>query len=203
MKLFKKLGILLLITSLILLAACKNSEESSSSSEDTNNATDTNTSESQDISVNGPEKVGDVYEIDGGTAKVMAISNKETTVKTGPIQFTVKKVIAAVANEQLPFIDVQIESENTSDEVVRFRPSLAQLATSTGVQIDEPSLLESDELLDEYVGKVNDSGSIIYVFDNEEDIKDLDSIRLRISAPFSEDIKALGDKLDLKINLVH
>ncbi|MFP9035868.1 hypothetical protein, partial [Enterococcus faecalis] len=81
-------------------------------------------------------------------------------MKTGPIQFTVKKVIAAVANEQLPFIDVQIESENTSDEVVRFRPSLAQLATSTGVQIDEPSLLESDRLLDEYVGKVNDSGSI-------------------------------------------
>ncbi|KIU10235.1 hypothetical protein SC09_Contig26orf00002 [Bacillus subtilis] len=119
------------------------------------------------------------------------------------MQFTVKKVIAAVANEQLPFIDVQIESENTSDEVVSFRPSLAQLATSTGVQIDEPSLLESDELIDEYVGKVNDSGSIIYVFDNEEDIKDLDSIRLRISAPFSEDIKALGDKLDLKINLEH
>ncbi|MEC2134641.1 hypothetical protein [Bacillus subtilis] len=204
MKLFKKLGILLLITSLILLAACKNSEESSSSSEDTiNNATDTNTSESQDISVNGPEKVGDVYEIDGGTAKVIAISNKETTVKTGPMQFTVKKVIAAVANEQLPFIDVQIESENTSDEVVRFRPSLAQLATSTGVQIDEPSLLESDRLIDEYVGKVNDSGSIIYVFDNEEDIKDLDSIRLRISAPFSEDLKNLGDKLDLKINLEH
>lgn len=201
---FKKLGILLLITSLILLAACKNSEESSSSSEDTiNNATDTNTSESQDISVNGPEKVGDVYEIDGGTAKVIAISNKETTVKTGPMQFTVKKVIAAVANEQLPFIDVQIESENTSDEVVRFRPSLAQLATSTGVQIDEPSLLESDRLIDEYVGKVNDSGSIIYVFDNEEDIKDLDSIRLRISAPFSEDLKNLGDKLDLKINLEH
>lgn len=79
---FKKLGTLLLITSLLLLAACKNSEESSSSSEDTNNATDTNTPESQDISVNGPEKVGDVYEIDGGTAKVMAISNKETTVKT-------------------------------------------------------------------------------------------------------------------------
>lgn len=197
------MGTLLLITSLILLAACKNSEESSTSSEDTNSATDTNTSESQDISTNGPEKVGDVYEIDGGTARATAISNKETTAKTGPMQFTVKKVTAAVANEQIPFIEVQIESENTSDEVVRFRPSQAQLATSTGVQVDEPSLMESDRLLGEYVGKVNDSGSLIYVFDNEEDIKDLDSIRLRISAPFSEDIKALGDKLDLKINLEH
>lgn len=60
-------------------------------------------------------------------------------------------------------------------------------------------MLESDRLLDEYVGKVNDSGSIIYVFDNEEDIKDLESIRLRISSPFNEDLKNLGDKLDLKL----
>lgn len=200
---FKKLGTLLLITSLILLAACKNSEESSTSSEDTNSATDTNASESQDISVNGPEKVGDVYEIDGGTAKVMAISNKETTAKTGPMQLTVKQVIAAVANEQTPFIEVQLETKNTSDKVVYFGPDNAKLATSTGVQINEPSSDESDDFLGEYVGKVNDSGSIFYIFDNEEDIKDLDSIRLRTSAPSDEDANALGDDLDLKINLVH
>ncbi|MEC1652011.1 hypothetical protein P9D74_13825 [Bacillus vallismortis] len=200
---FKKLGTLLLITSLILLAACKNSEESSTSPEDTNNATDNNTSESQDISTNGPEKVGDVYEIDGGTAKVMAISNKEATAKTGPMQVTVKKVIAAVANEQTPFVEVQLEAENTSDKVVYFGPDDAKLATSTGVQVNEPSSDESDKFLGEYVGKVNDSGSVFYIFENEEDIKDLDSIRLRISLPVDEDANALGDDLDLKINLEH
>lgn len=200
---FKKLGTLLLITSLILLAACKNSEESSSSSEDTNNATNTNTSESQDISTNGPEKVGDVYEIESGTAKVMAISNKEATAKTGPMQVTVKKVIAAVTNEQTPFIEVQLEAENTSDKVVYFGLDDAKLATSTGVQIDEPSTNENEKFLGEYVGKVNDSGSVFYIFENEEDIKDLDSIRLRISLPVDEDANALGDDLDLKINLEH
>ncbi|MCY7823322.1 hypothetical protein P8845_19605 [Bacillus spizizenii] len=200
---FKKLGTLLLITSLILLAACKNSEESSTSSEDTNNATDTNTSESQDISTNGPEKVGDVYEIESGTAKVMAISNKEVTAKTGPMQVTVKKVIAAVANEQTPYIEVQLEAENTSDKVVYFGLDDAKLATSTGVQINEASTVENEDFLGEYVGKVNDSGSVFYIFENEEDIKDLDSIRLRFNLPVDEDAHALDDDLDLKINLEH
>ncbi|MED1174388.1 hypothetical protein ABE094_20680 [Bacillus inaquosorum] len=200
---FKKLGTLLLITSLILLAACKNSEESSTSSEGTNSVTDTNASESQDISVNGPEKVGDIYEIDGGTAKVMAISNKETTGKTGPMQVTVKKVIAAVANEQTPFIEVQLEAENTSDKVVYFGLDDAKLAKSTGVQVNEPSPDESDKFLGEYVGKVNDNGSVFYTFENEEDIKGLDSIRLKIALPVDEDANALGDDLDLKINLEH
>lgn len=53
------------------------------------------------------------------------------------------------------------------------------------------------------MGKVNDSGSVFYIFENEEDIKDLDSIRLRFALPVDEDTNALGDNLDLKINLEH
>ncbi|AHK47790.1 hypothetical protein [Bacillus velezensis] len=201
---FKRLGTLLLIASLVLLTACKNSEESSSSSSGNKSSVpDNSSSESQDISENGPNEVGDVYEIDGGTAKVTAISNKETTAKSGPIQLTVKRVIAAVANEKTPFIELELEAKNTSDGVVNFTPDSMKLATSTGVQVEEPSLDESDDLLGEYIGKVKDSGSVFYIFQNEEDIENLDSIRLRVASPSDENATALGDKMDIKINLEH
>ncbi|MED2945467.1 hypothetical protein P4282_23970 [Bacillus swezeyi] len=208
----KKLGTLFLITSLILLAtACQDTEKSSASSEENTNATSADSSEKndkanreskEDISEE-PIKIGDTYEIEGGTAKLKAITNKETTLTAGPMKLKIKGVIAGVANEQIPFIQVDLDVKNTSKDVIEFYPD-GILATSTGVQINQPSSEESDDILGTYVGKVNSKGSIFYVLDNKEDLENLKWIRLLIIAPRnSKTNELLSDDIDLKINLEH
>ncbi|MEC0935464.1 hypothetical protein [Bacillus atrophaeus] len=201
---FKKLGAIFAVASLILLlTACKNSDESSAyNEEDKDNEASTTTNANEDIDAAG-DKVGDTYEIDGGTAKVLAINKKETTAMAGPMEVTIKKVRAAIANDQVPFIELEIETKNTSDDVIQFYPE-GKLATSTGVQIDRPSSDESDDLLGTYVGEVNSSGSVFYILDNKEDLENLDWIRLLIVGPRNDKTAALvAEDLDLKIELQH
>ncbi|MED2976633.1 hypothetical protein P4284_07925 [Bacillus swezeyi] len=207
----KKLGILFLITSLILLAtACQDTEKSPTSSDentdarsaDSNEKSDKAKESKKDISI-APNKIGDTYEIEGGTAKLMAFTNKETTKTAGPMKLKIKGVIAGIANEQVPYIEIELDVKNTSDDVIEFYPD-GKLATSTGVQINQPSSEESDKILGTYIGKVNSKGSIFYILDNKEDLENLKWIRLLIIGPRnSKTNKLLTDDIDLKINLEH
>lgn len=205
----KKCGAFLVIASIMLLfTACKSSEESSAGSNNDKNTESAPTvnikeeSESSDEMTNG-DNVGDTFEIDGGTAKVMAINTDPITKKVGPMELTINKVTAAIANDKTPYIEVDVDVKNTSEDVVEFYPD-GKLATSTGVQLEQPSPEESDDLPGTYIGKVHKSGSLFYILNDKKDLENLDWVRLLIIGPRNDKTeKLMADDLDLKINLRH
>ncbi|OWP58564.1 hypothetical protein ETZ92_019125 [Bacillus velezensis] len=206
----KKCGAFLIIASIMLLfTACKSSEESSAGSNNDKNTESTPTvnmkeeSESSEDEMTNGDNVGDTFEIDGGTAKVMAINTDPIKKKVGPIELTINKVTAAIANDKTPYIEVDVDIKNTSEDIVEFYPD-GKLATSTGIQLEQPSPEESDDLPGTYIGKVHKSGSLFYILNDKKDLENLDWIRLLIIGPRNDKTeKLMADDLDLKINLRH
>lgn len=101
--------------------------------------------------------------------------------------------------DQLKYIQVDLQVENTSDDNITFYASQAIMTTSTGEQL-EPDMLMSDHIDGEYFGEVNKSGTSIYILENSV-AEDVDSIRLIFSAASDENFEDVGEEIDIEVEL--
>src|SRR5699024_5124170 len=101
--------------------------------------------------------------------------------------------------DQLEYIQVNLQVENTSDDNITFYASQAIMTTSTGEQL-EPDMLMSDHIDGEYFGEVNKSATSIYILENSV-AEDVDSIRLIFSAATDENFEDVGEEIDIEVEL--
>lgn len=127
--------------------------------------------------------------------KEVQISDVKLETDETASTFDVKKgdeVVAIVFN---------VEIENTTDKDVSFYTDQAKLITNTKQQVDT-SMILSDDVGGDLLGKVKKEGNIVYILKNDK-AKDLKTLELRIDAPVdAKTFDSLGDsvELNLKVN---
>ncbi|GGP07919.1 DUF4352 domain-containing protein [Oceanobacillus neutriphilus] len=220
----KKL-LFLLVGMMLFLAACGDDNNDSSAetstedegtteaSEESNNEEDSGESEepaTEEDEENTEPQVGDVVTNEGGESTLVSKIDEIGTFESGPIELTINKVngvsmsvsedyVDTFGTDQLEYIQVDMEVENTSDDNVDFYASQAILTTSTGEQL-EPDFLMSDHIDGEFFGNVNKSGSSYYVLENSK-AEDVESVRLIFSGTNDENYETIGEDIDVEIDL--
>lgn len=222
----KRFLLILGVLMLTVLAACGDSSdklgEESEKEAKTENVSNDETEEAEDIDEDEGETmtadeneteeadVGDKVTSEAGEATLVSRTDDIGTFESGPIKLTIEKangVSMAVDDDyydffetdQLEYIQVDLEVENTSEDNVTFYASQAIMTTSTGEQL-EPDMLMSDHIDGEYYGEVNKSGSSFY-FLEKSDAEDVESIRLMFSAASDESFEDLGEDIDIEVEL--
>ncbi|GEN89233.1 DUF4352 domain-containing protein [Oceanobacillus sojae] len=218
----KKL-LFLLVGMMLFLAACSDDSKDSSagtstedggtaeaSAEEENNSEENEESATEENDENTESEVGDVVTNEGGESTLVSKTDNIGTFESGPIELTINKVngvsmavnedyVDAFETDQLEYIQVDMEVENTSDDNVDFYASQAILTTSTGEQL-EPDFLMSDHIDGEFFGNVNKSGSSYYVLENSK-AEDVESVRLIFSGTSDENFETIGEDIDVEIDL--
>lgn len=215
----KKILFLFLALSLFLVAcgddnAKKETDnnEASAADESSEGATEEKDSEKMTSEENESKDaaVGDVVTNEAGEAKLVSRTDDVGTFESGPIKLTIDKangVSMAVSDEyielfeteQLEYIQLDMNVENTSDENITFYASQAIITTSTGEQL-ESDMVMSDHIDGEYIGAVKKSGSSFFMLENSK-VEDVESIRVIFSAATDENYEDVGEEIDIEIDL--
>ncbi|MFL1471511.1 DUF4352 domain-containing protein [Paraclostridium bifermentans] len=126
--------------------------------------------------------------------KEVQISDVKLETDEAASTFDVKKgdeVVAIVFN---------VEIENTTDKDVSFYTDQAKLITNTKQQVDT-SMILSDDVGGDLLGKVKKEGNIVYILKNDK-AKDLKTLELRIDAPIdAKTFESLGDSIELNLKV--
>lgn len=201
----------------LFLAACGGEAEESGSEADASETATEETSASESTETmteeeneNKEASVGDTIKNESGETTLVSRTDDVGTFETGPIVLNIKKVNGASAkfnsetaeilgSENVEYIQVDVEVENTSEENVTFYPSQATLTTSTGEQL-EPDMLMSEHIDGEFIGAVKKSGTNIYILENSK-AEDVESVRLIYSAPVDENYEDIGEEIDTEVTL--
>lgn len=219
----KKFFILFFMMMILPLAACGDNEsdsgeaagsegqnteqQSEDSSEIEDNEGGTMTQEENEVT---DAQVGDTVTSEAGDVTLVSRTDDVGTFESGPINLTIEKVNGASADltgeiadmmetEELEYIQVDMNVENTSEDTISFYASQATLTTNTGDQL-EPDMLMSDHIAGEFIGEVNKSGTSFYMLENSK-AEDVESVRLIYNAASNENFEDIGDEIDIEVEL--
>ncbi|SDO18118.1 DUF4352 domain-containing protein [Alkalicoccus daliensis] len=192
--------------------AAENTEETNMETEETENNSEAEGNEeeaAEEIAEDGWEtEVGETIENEGGTFTLHARQDEIDTVETGPVVMEITQVNAAsgelapdlaemMETEELDYIQMDVEVENTADEDITFYASQATISTSTGEQLEQDLWL-SDHIDGELMAGTSHSGSFFFVLENSQ-AEEVESLRAVWSAPHDEDWEDLGEEVDIEI----
>ncbi len=177
--------------------------------EDSNTADDGETM-TQEENKETEAQVGDTVTSDNGEQTLVSRTDDVGTFESGPINLTIEKVNGVSANlkgdlaeimetDQLEYIQVDMNVENTSEETVSFYASQATMTTNTGEQL-EPDMLMSEHIDGEFIGQVNKSGTSFYILENSK-AENVESIRLIFSAASNDNFEDIGEEIDIEVDL--
>ncbi len=210
----KKTTIAILLSTLLLLMAC--GDDNSSTDVESNDQT--NEDNTEEVIEKDPDKTDEDYETqvgdstanDGGTFTLHARQDEIDTIKTGPIVMEIEQLNTAsgeltgdlaefMESDHIEYVQMDLIVENTSDEDITFYSSQAEIATSTGEQL-EPDMWMSDHIEGDLMSGTRHSGSLFFILENSN-AEDIESIRIKWSAPHNEDWEDVGEAVDIDINL--
>lgn len=188
----------------------ENIEEDNEAMEEVNEELDANEEEAVDeIAEDGWEtQVGETVENEGGIFILRSRQDDIDTVETGPVVMEIPQVNASsgelspdlaemMETEDLEYIQMDVEVENTSDEDITFYVNQVTVSTNTGEQL-EADFWMSDYIDSEMMAGTSHSGSFFFILENSN-AEDIESIRAVWSAPINEDWDELGEEVDIDI----
>lgn len=156
------------------------------------------------------QKVGDVFETDGGKFEVIKKTDIDEAEESGPFKIRVNYIsllgleptkemasfIKANENDSTNLIAVHVTVENTSDDTLSIYPDQSVLIANKK-QLDANFFLSADVGGDFY-GNVEKEGIIFFEYDGE--IKDVEDMKMIINAPHGESYDSIGDAIEFKLN---
>ena len=152
--------------------------------------------------------VGETVSNEGGDFTLINRASDIPTQEDGPIILNISQVNTAYAElkgelvdylerENMHYIQIDMEVENTSSETIDFYASQATITTNTGEQLESDFWL-SDHIEGTYIGEVRKTGSQFFILENSE-AEDIEWIRIIISSPMDEDWEYLGEGIDFRV----
>ncbi|ADH97773.1 hypothetical protein [Salisediminibacterium selenitireducens] len=220
----KKWMVSLSAATLIMLAACGNDGEDNQEANDNggNQETQENTAgtneeaETNDSSENGNSdsndewetQVGETIENEGGVFTLHARAEPVDPVETGPVvveidQLNVQsgdlsgEMAEFMETDRLEMIQLDLSVANTSDEDIAFYADQAEIATSTGEQLQADFWL-SDSIGGEMMGNTSSQGTLFFVLESTS-AEEVEHIRIRWSAPQDDNYDSIGEDVDLTV----
>lgn len=158
----------------------------------------------------GEAEVGDTVTTEAGNMTLKAQNDDIDTIETGPFKVEIEQVNAISGDlnpqtaemfgaEQLEYIQIDLQAENTSEEDLIFYAGQAQIVTNTGEQL-ESDMWMSDHIEGEFMGGVIQKGTLIYPLEQSQ-AEEIETVRIVISAPQDEDWQEVGEEVDIEIKL--
>ncbi|GEM02055.1 protein of unknown function [Halolactibacillus halophilus] len=210
----KKIITAVLFSTLLLLIGC--SEDNSTTDVEPNdqkneaNNEEVTESESDKNDEEYETQEGEVSENEGGTFTLHSRQDQIDTINTGPIVMEIEQLNTAsgelsgdladfLESDHIEYIQMDLVVENTSDEDITFYSSQAEIATSTGEQL-ESDMWMSDHIEGDLMSGTKHSGSLFFILENSK-AEDVESIRIKWSAPYNEDWEDVGEAVDIEISL--
>lgn len=173
------------------------------------NGTNDSDEAADEIAEDGWEtEVGETVENEGGVFTLHARADDIDTIETGPVVMEIEQLNAQsgelsgemaefMETDQLEMIQMDISVENTSDEDIMFYADQAEIATSTGEQLQADMWL-SDHLGGDMMGNTSSSGTIFFVLENSN-AEDVEHVRITWNAPNNEDFESIGEDVDITV----
>lgn len=164
--------------------------------------------ENEDVKSSGIE-IGDEIRNEHGVFTLLNRTSDLEEVEVAPVKVSVEgmgvasgevadKFVDIIGKENLDYVQVDINAENISDEVIAFDLSKARMETNTGEEIDSSDMLLSDFVADEIHAGVKLNGSFIYTLEDSA-AEDIESVRLIWDAPLDEDGEAMSEEVEIEI----
>lgn len=164
--------------------------------------------ENEDVKSSGIE-IGDEIRNEHGVFTLLNRTSDLEEVEVDPVKVSVDgmgvasgevadKFVDIIGKENLDYVQVDINAENISDEVIAFDLSKARMETNTGEEIDSSDMLLSDFVADEIHAGVKLNGSFIYTLEDSA-AEDIESVRLIWDAPLDEDGEAMSEEVEIEI----
>jgi len=158
----------------------------------------------------GEAEVGDTVTTEAGDMTLKAQNEDIETIETGPFKVDIEQVNAVSGDlnpqsaemfdtEQLEYIQIDLQIENTSEEDLIFYAGQAQIATNTGEQL-ESDMWISDHIEGEFMGGVIQEGTLIYPLERSQ-AEEIETVRIVISAPQDENWQEVGEEVDVEVEL--
>ncbi|ACB83966.1 hypothetical protein [Natranaerobius thermophilus] len=158
----------------------------------------------------GEAEVGDTVTTEAGDMTLIAQNDDIDAIETGPFRIDIEQVNAVSGDlnpqsaemfdtEQLEYIQLDLQVENTSDEDLIFYAGQAQIVTNTGEQL-ESDMWMSDHIEGEFMGGVTQEGTLIYPLEQSQ-AEEVETVRIVIGAPQDEDWQEVGEEVDFEVEL--
>ena len=147
----------------------------------------TNTYTNKELGITG--EIGPMkYEIPGIQLKIIEPKDQATA-----------DLFEVAVGDEVHVFTIQFAGENTSEEDVSFYLGQAIAITNTKEQL-EPDMLLSEYIDGEYMGQVRHEGHNVYILKNST-VDELESIELRIMAPYDTNFETVGEDVSHTIEV--
>ncbi|WP_404274385.1 hypothetical protein [Exiguobacterium undae] len=206
------------LTAALLLAGCAEESADTTKSETTTVAKtekkeETNSEAKKEVTTEKTsekkEESPKVEKSEFGT-KTNYFTNKKLDISTklGPINFKINKVQTSTfkpveeykemfdEKDKLTLIVFEVEAENTSDETINFHPNQATLTTNTMEQI-EASIVLSEDVGGEFIGKVKKKGNVIFLADAAPE--KITAVKFIADGPNNEKFETLAERYTVDV----
>lgn len=155
------------------------------------------------------QKVGDIFETDGGKFEIIKKNDVNETLKSGPFELTINYIasikldpteaITAFVEPNkdgiINLIAVHLTAENTSDDTLSFYPDQSTMVTNKK-QL-EADFLFSASIGGDFYGNVEKEGLVYFIY--EEDLRDVDKMRLFVKGAVDNDFNKVGEDIELEL----
>ncbi|WP_078392608.1 hypothetical protein [Shouchella patagoniensis] len=180
----------------------------SACSDEGNNDGQSNTELEEETAAEELEPI-DVEETEEGTFEVYKQTDGES-VEAGPVHLEIEQALVGTAQldgyiaaftseEQIDYIQLDVNVENTSSEDVHFAFGHAKMTTNTGEEVEVPNIVLSDESDHELQGNDSQSGSFIYPLE-ESTVADIQELEFVFTGPGeSADSELLAEDVHVKV----
>lgn len=147
----------------------------------------TNTYTNKELGITG--EIGPMkYEIPGIQLKIIEPKDQATA-----------DLFEVAVGDEVHAFTIQFAGENTSEEDMSFYLDQAVAITNTKEQLD-PDMLLSEYIDGEYLGQVRHEGHNVYILKNST-VDELESIELRIIAPYDANFETVGEDVSHTIEV--
>ncbi|WP_018392544.1 hypothetical protein [Bacillus sp. 37MA] len=120
-----------------------------------------------------------------------------------PLVSTVSGKLAGEAatyygTNNLQFVQVEMDIAHSTEATDNLWLSFVKIVTNTGEQLD-PDITLSNMISGDFYGKVNHTGSYVYVLQNSQP-EDIEWIRVLIDPPHDENNNEIGESFDIHVD---
>lgn len=127
------------------------------------------------------------------------IRAKITGIQIGKIKTNESSKKLFNNKDEVNFVVITMEVENTTGDTVGVYPDQGTLVTNTKEQVDANMFLSNGNLGGEYIGNVIKKGNVVFVVDSNLD--EINNIKFTFDGPHDSSFERLGENITFDLNI--
>jgi hypothetical protein len=205
MKKYLSLFLIGLLT--VMMSACTSDNKQTTEANDEGFAEESDERQDEESLI----PLGETAVTEGGSFTYHARNNRLKVIETESFSVNFDKVSAIsgeldggfkeyLGKDQIEYIQLDIEVENTSSNPMNLNAYQASIVTSTGEEIDVPNSKLSSPLDEKFAPEEKKQGSIFYLLEKSK-AEEVEWVQIIIEGPKDENNEKVGEDINIKVKL--